>query len=556
MPNLTIDLLPANTAPVATDILHSRTVGGVDEYLSLTNLLKFMLGQDSTKVVSVDYDTLTTSGVYRNTFATHSPDSTAVEYVVQVLAYTANAVQVMQIAMNVAGSIFIRTQNNSNVWTAWKSYSSRGYDDSVVKNLSASVDWRTIVNSGLYYIPAGGTQTNSPDASTDKAWFVNVNTKGGDTTYTSIIAVRQDTNRAYNGMQIGGTWSAWKVTGNPRTGTLVVAASNSSVLSKDSADFICDGTADDVQIQAAITYLAAGGTYGLGGTVVLTEGTFNIATNILVKSNVHLKGQGPATILLNNGTPDQLISIATGVINYVLQDFNLNGNGESYGIICDDYTTNTNSHYINIHSYGNVAGGAGMGFLRCVNLIDCSTAGNTFGFYDCWNLTNCIGHDGTDFINCRKLTSCTSETTGNGAPFSNCNTLTNCSSILSTAAYVFNSCAQLLNCIGKSTYAGGSVVFYACNRLSNCIGEATVGVGFQSCNDVFSCHGTGSIYGFYACYHMLLNTAVKTNVGGSPTPYGYKDCTVTSLTTSPAVAINNGTNNDTAALGWNTGTGN
>ena len=44
-----------------------------------------------------------------------------------------------------------------------------------------------------------------------------------------------------------------------RTATLVVAASDSSDKSKAQADYICDGTADNVQIQAAIDALPAGG---------------------------------------------------------------------------------------------------------------------------------------------------------------------------------------------------------------------------------------------------------------------------------------------------------
>lgn len=40
-----------------------------------------------------------------------------------------------------------------------------------------------------------------------------------------------------------------------RTSTVVVAASDASAFSKLFADYVCDGTADDVQIQAAIDAL-------------------------------------------------------------------------------------------------------------------------------------------------------------------------------------------------------------------------------------------------------------------------------------------------------------
>jgi hypothetical protein len=57
-------------------------------------------------------------------------------------------------------------------------------------------------------------------------------------------------------------------------------------------DHVCDGTADDVQIQLAIDALS---TYG--GIVMLTEGSFDIRATIKVRSLVRLTGQGRATIL-------------------------------------------------------------------------------------------------------------------------------------------------------------------------------------------------------------------------------------------------------------------
>lgn len=74
-----------------------------------------------------------------------------------------------------------------------------------------------------------------------------------------------------------------------RSATLVVAASNASPRSKLGADYVCDGTADEVEINAAIAALPSS-----GGKVVLTEGQFNIAAHIinLAKPNVALVGQG------------------------------------------------------------------------------------------------------------------------------------------------------------------------------------------------------------------------------------------------------------------------
>ncbi len=75
-----------------------------------------------------------------------------------------------------------------------------------------------------------------------------------------------------------------------RGATFVVAANDS--LHKNMADYVCDGTADDVEIQAAIDALPAG-----GGEVVLLEGTYSITTNIVPCNNMTLKGQGMGTVI-------------------------------------------------------------------------------------------------------------------------------------------------------------------------------------------------------------------------------------------------------------------
>lgn len=60
------------------------------------------------------------------------------------------------------------------------------------------------------------------------------------------------------------------------TATFAVAATNASANFKLSADYLCDGTADEVEINAAIAALPAS-----GGIVLLSEGTFTIAAPIV-----------------------------------------------------------------------------------------------------------------------------------------------------------------------------------------------------------------------------------------------------------------------------------
>jgi hypothetical protein len=97
-----------------------------------------------------------------------------------------------------------------------------------------------------------------------------------------------------------------------RSATLTIASATSKTLN---ADYYCDGTADEVQINAAIQALD-----GLGGRIVLMEGTFYINAPIAYSltgtddNNITLEGQGDSTILkLPNGHATPMSMITAGV---------------------------------------------------------------------------------------------------------------------------------------------------------------------------------------------------------------------------------------------------
>jgi len=89
-----------------------------------------------------------------------------------------------------------------------------------------------------------------------------------------------------------------------RSATLVVAASDS--MFPTGADYICDGTNDHVEIQAAIDALPA-----TGGEVKLLDGTYNIEVSLVQDSYQTLRGCGRNTILTTT-TADLDIITATG----------------------------------------------------------------------------------------------------------------------------------------------------------------------------------------------------------------------------------------------------
>jgi len=100
-----------------------------------------------------------------------------------------------------------------------------------------------------------------------------------------------------------------------RGATLVVAASDS--LNKAQADYQCDGTADEVEIQAAIDTLP--------GIVFLLAGNY-IAKNIVLSSRVSLLGEGRQSSIIKNysATNEPTLTITASP---TLQYFRVHGLG-------------------------------------------------------------------------------------------------------------------------------------------------------------------------------------------------------------------------------------
>lgn len=110
-----------------------------------------------------------------------------------------------------------------------------------------------------------------------------------------------------------------------RAATLVVAASDSK--DTTNADYVCDGTDDEVEINQAISDLPA-----TGGRVLLMDGTFDIDSSIsLNKSNVSLIGQGKSTILEADSTIN-IIDIVSNKDYCIINNLKIKG-VTSYGCV-------------------------------------------------------------------------------------------------------------------------------------------------------------------------------------------------------------------------------
>lgn len=89
--------------------------------------------------------------------------------------------------------------------------------------------------------------------------------------------------------------------------TIRLAANNSSAADKALASSVCDGTADNVEIQAALTSL-----HDTGGMVLLAPGTYNIATALDIVGDVEL--DDTSDIWLVGGGPNlTILSCASNV---------------------------------------------------------------------------------------------------------------------------------------------------------------------------------------------------------------------------------------------------
>ncbi|MCK5431409.1 MAG: right-handed parallel beta-helix repeat-containing protein [Gammaproteobacteria bacterium] len=110
-------------------------------------------------------------------------------------------------------------------------------------------------------------------------------------------------------------------------------------------DYLCDGVADDVQIQAAIDYVNGLG----GGSVYSNQGDYSISDTILMKSNVSLILNHRAKLILDDGVNKNVIT-ATSVDKCFISGGEIDGNkanqsSTSFGI---RYVTTTNSGINNI----------------------------------------------------------------------------------------------------------------------------------------------------------------------------------------------------------------
>ena len=84
-------------------------------------------------------------------------------------------------------------------------------------------------------------------------------------------------------------------TGSPsggKGGPAILSIAASTATRKTKYDYECTGTADEATFLTAIAALPAS-----GGVIVLSEGTFNFSTELIITKPVIIRGVGPSTII-------------------------------------------------------------------------------------------------------------------------------------------------------------------------------------------------------------------------------------------------------------------
>lgn len=98
-----------------------------------------------------------------------------------------------------------------------------------------------------------------------------------------------------------------------RTCRIVVGTSKNGWTEND-CDYLCDGTSDEVKIQAAIDALPED-----GGEIVLLDGDYNTSAVITLKAHTTLSGGAFTSIIQTNSAADGIIAMS----NCVIQKLNL-----------------------------------------------------------------------------------------------------------------------------------------------------------------------------------------------------------------------------------------
>ena len=158
---------------------------------------------------------------------------------------------------------------------------------------------KTVPGAGDFNRIEGNTQYLKDEVDSHKAENASTTAKGHvqlssstSSTSTSLAATASAVKTVKDEVQAELNTHKADGASHSKTARFVIGTSTAGWTAAD-CDYLCDGTADQVEINAAITALPA-----TGGEIVILDGTYNITAKIdVTKDNVSIRGNGNATIL-------------------------------------------------------------------------------------------------------------------------------------------------------------------------------------------------------------------------------------------------------------------
>jgi parallel beta-helix repeat protein len=168
--------------------------------------------------------------------------------------------------------------------------------------------------------------------------FANPMTTQGDLVYGGIGGLPTRLPIGSNGQVLalsGGVPQWTSPTTGKRAVSRTVASTSSIATSQAGADYVCDGTSDEAEIQTALNDVST-----TGGSVILLEGTYTLSGQITIPSNVRLDARGATVKLRNSHNADiNIVNIANSASNIEIVGLIVDGNksnnssGNQYGIV-------------------------------------------------------------------------------------------------------------------------------------------------------------------------------------------------------------------------------
>lgn len=164
-----------------------------------------------------------------------------------------------------------------------------------------------------------------------------------------------------------------------RPPTLVVAASDAPDYAKQAADYFCDGTADQTEINAALARV------GENGKVVLTPGTFTLSGSVLMDAAGQILESNGGLLKWSSGitATDPILWVKQSdckVINVEIEGSGTKGNGIGMLLVRDpSVPSNGGVHDVNIYNPTIKSCDSGIEFGIHVALGDSTGDCNVFG---------------------------------------------------------------------------------------------------------------------------------------------------------------------------------